>query len=108
MQDHPVVAHRPAKLRGRKTHGIEVGADRHLRLLPVAAKVIRIQDVPPWPHGNQAGAGAGDIAQGAGRCQRAGQRRQVEYVDVSLGLGRALQRGPGQQHHAAAFEHIHP
>ncbi|MNP40050.1 hypothetical protein D3C76_1336570 [compost metagenome] len=108
VQDHPVVTHRPPKLRRREGHRVEVGADRHLCLLPVTAMVIRVQDVPARPHRDHPCAGAGDIAQGAARGQRTGQRWQVEHVDVRLGLDRALQRGPGQQQHAAAFEHIHP
>ncbi|MNL31932.1 hypothetical protein D3C87_1537510 [compost metagenome] len=59
VQDHAVAAHRPTLGGRRKTHGIEVGTDRHGGLLPVIAGVIGIQNVATLSDGNQSVAGPG-------------------------------------------------
>ncbi|MNH16330.1 hypothetical protein D3C79_759670 [compost metagenome] len=107
VQDHAVITHRPALLGAGETHGIEVGTGRHAGLLPMAAVVIGIQNVPTRPDSYQARANAGYITQRADRCQGAGHGRQIQHIHVRCGLCRTLKGGPRQHQRGTALERIH-
>ncbi|MNG26480.1 hypothetical protein D3C84_1114770 [compost metagenome] len=95
MQNHAVIADRPALFRGRKIHSVEVAADRDTGLLPLPAGIVGIKNVATLPDRDQARAGIRHVEQRAAHRQCTGLGGQVQHIDVPRGLRKRL---PHHQH----------
>ncbi|MNE60060.1 hypothetical protein D3C80_1551840 [compost metagenome] len=92
VQDHAIVAHRPALLGSGEMHGIQIGADRHGGLLPMLTGIVGIENVATLANGHQTLTRAGHVQQGAALRQGTRLGRQFQHIDIAGCLGDSLQQ----------------